>query len=128
MTKLNFIIILVFFISAGFFIRFFIKHQAYENEIIRVNITLKNNCELFDSAFMVASDVEKKTAEFKNGKAVLSLKRSSKIQLEANSKYEGFHYSSIPVKVKEQITLEANCTEQGRLEEIFDSLKKQFKE
>ena len=56
------------------------------------------------------------------------LKRSSKVQLQANKKYDGFHYSSIPVKVQENLILEANCTEEGRLEEIFDSLNKQFKE
>ena len=47
------------------------------------------------------------------------LKRSSKVQLQANNKYDGFHYSSIPVKVKEKLVLEANCTEEGRLEEIL---------
>ena len=56
------------------------------------------------------------------------LKRSSKVQLQANKKYEGFHYSSIPVKVKQNLVLEANCSEEGRLEDIFNSLKKQFKE
>ena len=31
------------------------------------------------------------------------LKRSSKIHLQANDKYEGFHYSSMPVKVERAI-------------------------
>tara|TARA_B100000579_G_C22208616_1_gene566239 strand:- start:412 stop:516 length:105 start_codon:yes stop_codon:yes gene_type:complete len=34
----------------------------------------------------------------------------------------------VPVEVKENLILEANCTEEGRLEDIFNSLKEQFKE
>ena len=55
------------------------------------------------------------------------LKRSSKVQLQASNKYDGFHYSSIPVKVKKELILEANCTEEGRFEDIFDSLKNNLK-
>ena len=77
---------------------------------------------------MVSSYPENKNAHFENKKAVMYLKRSSKIHLQANDKYEGFHYSSIPVKVKSNLILEANCTEEGRLEDIFNSLKEQFKE
>jgi len=93
-----------------------------------IDIALKNNCELIDEAFMVISVLEKKHAFFENKKTTMYLKRSSKVQLQANKKYEGFHYSSIPVKVKQNLVLEANCTEEGRLEDIFNSLKKQFKE
>ena len=77
---------------------------------------------------MVVSYPENKNAYFENKKAVMYLKRSSKVQLQANKKYEGFHYSSIPVKVEKDVILEANCTEEGRLEDIFNSLKEQFKE
>ena len=111
-----------------FLIKYLIEKQEYNNQVIKVDITLKNNCELIDSAFMVSTYPENKNAFFENKKATMYLKRSSKVQLQANNKYEGFHYSSIPVKVKENLVLEANCTEEGRLEEIFDSLNKQFKE
>ena len=111
-----------------FFLRYFYSKQDYNNQVIRVNITLKNNCELIDSAFMVSTYPENKNAFFENKKTTMYLKRSSKVQLQASNKYDGFHYSSIPVKVKKELILEANCTEEGRLEDIFDSLKKQFKE
>ena len=111
-----------------FLIKYLIEKQEYNNQVIKVNITLKNNCELIDSAFMVSTYPENKNAFFENKKATMYLKRSSKVQLQANNKYDGFHYSSIPVKVQESLILEANCTEEGRLEEIFDSLNKQFKE
>ena len=111
-----------------FLIKYLIERQEYNNQIIKVDITLRNNCELIDSAFMVSTYPENKNAFFENKKTTMYLKRSSKVQLQANNKYEGFHYSSIPVKVQENLILEANCTEEGRLEEIFDSLNKQFKE
>ena len=34
--------------------------ERHKNQIIKVNITLKNNCELIDSAFMVSSYPEEK--------------------------------------------------------------------
>ena len=124
----TFVILSVFFLLIGALVWFFIKDYEYKNQVIRANITLKNNCELIDSAFMVTSYPENKNAYFDNKKAVMYLKRSSKVQLQANNKYEGFHYSSVPVEVKENLILEANCTEEGRLEDIFNSLKEQFKE
>ena len=107
------------FLIAGFsffLIRYLINLQEY------------NNCELVDGAFMVSTYPQKTNAFFENKKATMYLKRSSKVQLQASNKYEGFHYSSIPVKVKNNLILEANCSEEGRLEDIFDSLNKQFKE
>ena len=124
----KFLFLLVLTILFVFLIKYLIKKQEYNNQVIKVDITLKNNCELIDSAFMVSTYPENKNSFFENKKTTMYLKRSSKVQLQANNKYEGFHYSSIPVKVKENLVLEANCTEEGRLEEIFDSLNKQFKE
>ena len=128
MRILRFLLLLILLIPLVFLAQFLIEQQEYKNEIIRVDITLQNNCELLDTAFMVSTYPEDKNAFFENKKATMYLKRSSKVQLQASSKYEGFHYSSIPVKVKKSLILEANCTEEGRLEEIFDSLNKQFKE
>ena len=34
----------------------------------------------------------------------------------------------IPVKVEKDLILEANCSDEGRLEDIFNSLKEQFKD
>ena len=125
-SKLVFFLVFLFFIA--FFISYFIKQHEYNNQVIKVNMTLKNNCELIDAAFMVSTYPEEKNAFFENKKAIMYLKRSAKVQLQASNKYEGFHYSSIPVKVKKELILEANCTEKGRLEDIFDSSNKQFKE
>ena len=127
MTSKAFLIFTVIVTFVSFIGWFILQHQKYENEVIKVNVTLQNNCELIDSAFMVSTYPDGKKAYFENKKAVMYLKRSSKIHLQANDKYEGFHYSSVPVKVKSNLILEANCTEEGRLEDIFKSFEKQFK-
>ena len=127
MTSKSFLIFIVFFTFVSFIGWFVLQHQKYENEVIKVNVTLQNNCELIDSAFMVSTYPDGKKAHFENKKAIMYLKRSSKIHLQANDKYKGFHYSSVPVKVKSNLILEANCTEEGRLEDIFKSFEKQFK-
>ena len=127
MTSKSFLIFTVVIAFVSFVGWFILQHQKHENEVIKVNVTLQNNCELIDSAFMVSTYPNGKKANFENKKAVMYLKRSSKIHLQANDKYEGFHYSSVPVKVKSNLILEANCTEEGRLEDIFKSFEKQFK-
>ena len=60
-----------------------------------------NNAQKFETAYP-----ENKNAFFENKKATMYLKRSSKVQLQANNKYDGFHYSSIPVKVEENLIKE----------------------
>ena len=124
----HYLFLALLMVSTFLFVWFAFKSYKYQNQIIKVNITLKNNCELVDSAFMVSTFPEEKSAFFENKRAVMYLKRSSKVHLQASNKYEGFHYSSIPVKVESNVILEANCTESGRLEDIFNSLKEQFKE
>ena len=128
MSLSKFLFLTIFFLTFVFLVKFYVEQEEYNNQIMKVNITLKNNCELIDSAFMVSTYPDEKYAFFENKKATMYLKRASKVQLKASNKYEGFHYSSIPVKVKKNLVLEANCTEEGRLEEIFDSLNNQFKE
>ena len=124
-SALMMLLILLFLLTIGIF---YFKHQKYQNQIIKVDIFLQNNCELIDAAFMVSSYPEGNTSYFENKKAIMYLKRSSKVQLQASNKYEGFHYSSVPVNVENNLVLEANCTEEGRLQDIFKSFKEQFKE
>ena len=112
--------------TVGIFTLYVFEREKYYKEIIKVSITLKNNCELIDDAFMVISSPVERIGKFANGKVEMFLPRSSKVQLAANNKYEGFHFSSIPVKVSKNLVLEANCTNSDRLENIFDSLRNQF--
>ena len=122
----NFFVLLIIVGVVGYSVKRFIELEQYNNQIIKVKIILKNNCELIDDAFMVVSYPEEKIAKFSDGRAEMFLPRKSKVQLAANNKYEGFHYSSLPVKVSKSVKLEANCTESDRLDNIFDSLRNQF--
>ena len=126
MNYFKILLIFGFFGLFSYFVYYVIEITKHNNEVIKVNIYLKNTCELADEAFMVVSSPEKKKAYFKDGVSSLYLKRSSKIQLSASNKFPGFHYSGIPVLVSENVDLVSNCTNSDRLENIFDSLNKQF--
>ena len=102
------------------------KSKKYNNEIIKVSIHLVNNCELYDKAFMIKAFPSNKIARFKDKKATMFLKRSSKVKLEASDEFPGFHFSSLIVSVKPQVNLIADCSNSDRLDNIFDSLKDQF--
>ena len=100
--------------------------EKEKNEIIKVQITLDNKCELFDKVFMVKAIPSGKTAKFLNKKAEMFLTRSSKVQLFVSDEYPGFHFSSIPVNVSYNTKLTADCSNSDRLDSIFESLKNQF--
>ncbi len=122
----NISLILIIIAAVTTLVFYVIKVEQYKNELIKVVINLKNNCELIDDAFMVISTPGKKIGKFINGKVEMLLPRSSKVQLAANNKYAGFHFSSIPTEVSNSMILEANCTNSDRLDNIFDSLREQF--
>ena len=119
-TTLLFLIIIIISIF------WYNSSKKYNNEVIKVNIKLVNNCELYDKAFMVKAFPSNKTTRFKDKKATMFLTRSSKIKLEASDEFPGFHFSSLAVKVDNQVDLIADCSNSDRLDNIFDSLKDQF--
>ena len=123
--RLTTIVILISIISFGVYK--VIQYENYKNEVIKVQIRLINNCKLYDKAFMVKSLPSGKIGRFKDGKSVMFLKRSSKIKLEASDEFPGFHFTSIPVQVNYKTDLIADCSKSDRLDNIFDSLNKQFK-
>ena len=100
--------------------------EKKKHEMIKVQITLDNKCELFDKVFMVKAIPSGQTAKFLNKKAEMFLKRSSKVQLFVSDEYPGFHFSSIPVNVSYNTKLIADCSNSDRLDSIFESLKNQF--
>ena len=122
----KFLTALLFLIIITTSIFWYSNSQKYNNEVIRVSIKLVNNCELYDKAFMVKAFPSNKTTKFKDKKATMFLKRSSKIKLQASDEFPGFHFSSLAVKVDHEVDLVADCSNSDRLDNIFDSLKDQF--
>ena len=101
--------------------------EKEKNKIIKVQITLDNKCEFFDKVFMVKAIPSGKSARFIDKKAEMFLKKSSKVQLVVSDEFPGFHFTSIPVQVNYKTDLIADCSKSDRLDNIFDSLNKQFK-
>ena len=98
-----------------------------KNKIIKVQITLVNKCEFFDKVFMVKAIPSGKSAKFTDKKAEMFLKKSSRVQLVVSDEFPGFHFTSIPVDVSYKTKLVADCSNSERLDNIFESLKNQFK-
>ena len=103
-----------------------VKIEKEKNKIIKVQITLDNQCDFFDKVFMVKAVPSGKTARFINKKTEMFLKKSSKVQLVVSDEYPGFHFTSIPVNVTYNTILVADCSNSERLDSIFESLKNQF--
>ena len=122
----KFILSLVIISLLTFIVVKALELEKEKNEVIKVQITLENKCELFDKAFMVKAIPSGKTAKFLNKKAEMFLSRSSKVQLYASDEYPGFHFSSIPVNVSYNTKLIADCSNSDRLDNICESLKNQF--
>ena len=117
---------LLFLIIITICIFWYNRSKEYNSEVIKVSIKLVNNCELYDKAFMVKAFPSNKTTKFKDKKATMFLTRDSKIKLEASDEFPGFHFSSLAVKVDNEVDLVADCSNSDRLDNIFDSLKDQF--
>ena len=117
---------LLFLIIITICIFWYNNSKKYNNEVIKVSIKLFNNCELYDRAFMVKAFPSNKITKFKDKKATMFLTRDSKIKLEASDEFPGFHFSSLAVKVDNEVNLVADCSNSDRLDNIFDSLKDQF--
>tara|TARA_Y200000002_G_scaffold230237_1_gene190147 strand:- start:102 stop:494 length:393 start_codon:yes stop_codon:yes gene_type:complete len=122
--KLSFAFIFLLTISFGIFQ--LLKLEQKKNQVIKVQINLINNCELYDKVFMVKASPSGKTARFIDNKATMYLKRASKVKLIVSDEFPGFHFSSLPVDVSYNTKLVADCSNSDRLDNIFDSLKKQF--
>ena len=117
---------LVVVLSIIFLVVRLLEYEEKKDEIIKVQITLDNKCELFDKVFMVKAIPSGKLASFINKKAEMFLKRSSKVQLVVSDEYPGFHFTSTPINVSFDTRLVADCSNSERLDSIFDSLRNQF--
>ena len=122
--KLSFAFIFLLTISFGIFQ--LLKLEQKKNQVIKVQISLVNNCELYDKVFMVKASPSGKTTKFIDKRAIMYLKRASKVKLVVSDEFPGFHFSSLPVDVSYNTKLVADCSNSDRLDNIFDSLQKQF--
>ena len=75
---------------------------------------------------MVKASPSGKTTKFIDKRAIMYLKRASKVKLVVSDEFPGFHFSSLPVDVSYNTKLVADCSNSDRLDNIFDSLQKQF--
>ncbi len=85
-------------------------------------IRLNNQCGLIDDAFL-ATSTDGRQVEFANGVAVLKTMSDERVFLKNNPKYPGFGFETPPVKVQEDMTLTAQCSNVDR---TIDAMREQF--
>ena len=103
-----------------------LKNIDFKPKVIDAKITLINNCELYDDAFMVVTEPSRISAQFIDRVAKMKIYKNEMVRLEANIKYPDFVYDGVPKNAKSEIELIANCDVSDRLEGIFDSMREQF--
>ncbi len=120
----------LFIIGTIFSIFWFVSPEFVYNltkpKTIPISITLDNQCSFTDEAFIVLNPKSGRTAKFYGGKAIIYLPENAKVKLTMSSEYPDFVYDGDLEKVKENMTLEANCEISPRLKNIFDSMNKRF--
>ena len=121
--KVFFILILVLLLL---FLVIILRNADFKPKVINSKLTLINNCELNDDAFMVVTEPSRISAQFINGFARMKVYKNEMVRLEANIKYSDFVYDGVPKRAKPEMELIANCDVSDRLEGIFDSMREQF--
>jgi hypothetical protein len=97
-------------------------------KIIMVKATLENRCSVIDQTFVAEAPEQGRRAQFRDGVAVMRLPEGATIQLAVSSAYPAFRYDDMPQPVAPNIKLVADCDVSPRLQSIFGSMKKQFKQ
>lgn len=101
--------------------------QADRDEPLRVQVTLVNQCELIDGAFMVVSEPDGVRATFDRGVAFLDTRKSSRVYLTANDKYPGFQFESPKKDAAPSVVLTAECGLNDRVDRTIDAMRDQFR-
>lgn len=100
----------------------FLQWRDNSPQPLRATIKLQNQCGLIDDAFVVVS-TDGASAEFVNGVAVLQTRSDQRVYLKASSRYPAFGFESPPVRVKERMTLAAQCSSTDR---TIEAMREQF--
>lgn len=95
--------------------------------IIQVKAYLDNRCSIGDEAFVAFAPEQERTAKFYGKTAIMRLPENAKIQLSMSQAYPDFQYDDVPQDVAPEVFLVADCSAAPRLNSIFNSMNKQFK-
>ena len=95
-------------------------------EVIRVRITLQNECTITDDAFVVLDESTKIKTPFYGKVAVLRSQRNSPLRLWMSPNFPQFRYDGEIQRAEEDMVMVSDCNRNPRMNSIMKSMREAF--
>ena len=95
-------------------------------EVIRVRITLENECTITDDAFVVLDESTKIKTPFYGKVAVLRTERNAPLRLWMSPNFPQFRYDGEIQRAEEDMTMVSDCNRNPRMNSIMKSMREAF--
>ena len=95
-------------------------------EVIRVRITLENECTITDDAFVVLDESTKIKTPFYGKVAVLRTERNAPLRLWMSPNFPQFRYDGEIQRAEEDMTMISDCNRNPRMNSIMKSMREAF--
>ena len=95
-------------------------------EVIRVRITLQNECTITDDAFVVLDERTKIKTPFYGKVAVLRTERNAPLRLWMSPNFPQFRYDGEIQRAKEEMVMISDCNRNPRMNSIMKSMREAF--
>ena len=95
-------------------------------EVIRVRITLQNECTITDDAFVVLDESTKIKTPFYGKVAVLRTERNAPLRLWMSPNFPQFRYDGEIQRAEEKMVMISDCNRNPRMNSIMKSMREAF--
>ena len=95
-------------------------------EVIRVRITLQNECTITDDAFVVLDESTKIKTPFYGKVAVLRTERNAPLRLWMSPNFPQFRYDGEIQRAEEEMVMVSDCNRNPRMNSIMKSMREAF--
>ena len=121
----NIILLLIAFVLAGIFGKNMTSDSVIKSEFVS-RVTLKTNCEVNINTFALKNLNSGAIVRFRHGEAFIRANEDDKLQVILNPEYKNVQTAGDPVYAKLNQEIFHDCKNSVTLENIFDSMNKQF--
>ena len=95
-------------------------------EVIRVRITLQNECKITDDAFVVLDESTKIKTPFYGKIAVLRTEKKAPLRLWMSPNFPQFRYDGEIQRAEEEMVMISDCNRNPRMNSIMKSMRETF--
>ena len=95
-------------------------------EVIRVRITLQNECTITDDAFVVLDESTKIKTPFYGKVAVLRTEKNAPLRLWMSPNFPQFRYDGEIQRAEEEMVMISDCNRNPRMNSIMKSMREAF--